>query len=86
METKELNLEGRITVFKTLALSKIIHLSLVKIIPNATIDKFSKLQKDFTRNKMKPKIKNITLHNNFQDADLKMFILNKKLLIFNVHG
>ena len=48
METKELNLEGRITVFKTLALSKIIHLSLVKIIPNATIDKFSKLQKDYT--------------------------------------
>ena len=48
---RNLTLEGIITVFKTLALSKIIHLSLDKTIPNATFDQLSKMQKDFISNK-----------------------------------
>ena len=36
--SRSLNLEGKITVFKCLALSKIIHLALVKPIPNTTIE------------------------------------------------
>ena len=35
---RNLTLEGRIIIFKTVALSKIIHLALVKAIPIATID------------------------------------------------
>ena len=40
---------------KNLALSKIIHLALVKTIPNATVNQLSKVQKDFIWNEVKPK-------------------------------
>ena len=34
---RNLSMEGKITVFKTLAISKIVHLALVKVIPVSTI-------------------------------------------------
>ena len=34
---RNLSIEGKITVFKTLAISKIVHLALVKVIPVSTI-------------------------------------------------
>ena len=45
--SRSLNLEGKITVFKSLALSKIIHLALVKTIPNTTVEELNKIQKNF---------------------------------------
>ena len=44
---------GKITVFKALAISKIVHLALVNTIPNSIIQELRKIQKDFiwkTRN------------------------------------
>ena len=76
---KNLTFKRRITTFKTLASSKIIDFALVKTIPNEVIDQRSKMQKDLTWNKMKPKIKKSTLYNNFQDGGLKIKeILTKK--------
>ena len=40
---RNLSLLGKITVFKTLALSKIIHLALVTNVPTATIELLSKI-------------------------------------------
>ena len=44
---RNLSLLGKITIFKTLALSKIIHLALVTNVPTATIELLSKIQKGF---------------------------------------
>ena len=62
---RNLTLEGEIIVFKTLALSKITHLALVKTIPKSTIEQLNKIQKGFIWNSMKPKIKQSTLCNNY---------------------
>ena len=51
---RNLSLEGKITVFKSLALSKITHLALVKTIPPSIIDQLKKTQKNFIWNGVKP--------------------------------
>lgn len=71
---QNLTLEGRITT------SKIIHLALVKTIPNATIDQLSKMQKDFILNKMKWKIKNSILHSNLHDGGLINVNIKSKII------
>ena len=43
--TRNLSLEGKITVFKSLALSKITHLPLVKTIPLSIVNPLNKAQK-----------------------------------------
>ena len=50
-----------ITTFKTLAISKIVNLALVKTISNSVIQESSKIQKEFIWKTLKPKIKHDTL-------------------------
>ena len=45
-----LSLLGKITIFKWLALSKIIHLALVTNLPTETIELLSKIYKEFLCN------------------------------------
>ena len=66
--SRSLNLEGKITVFKSLALSKIIYLALVKTIPNTTVEELNKIPKNFIWNNSKPKIKNCTLSGSYLDG------------------
>ena len=68
---RNLSLEGKITVFKSLALSKITHLALVKTIPPSIIDQLNKTQKNFIWNELNPKIKNSTINNNYENGGLK---------------
>ena len=42
---RDLSIAGKITVFKTLGISKIVHLALVKTIPNSIIQEPNKIQK-----------------------------------------
>ena len=44
---RDLTLEGKVTIFKSLAISKIVHLALVTNIPVSTIDLLIKIQKEF---------------------------------------
>ena len=44
---RQLTLEGRITVFKSLAISKVVHLLLITKLHNNTIDLMYKIQKNF---------------------------------------
>ena len=62
-----LSLEGDIAVFKSLALSKITHLALLKII----IDQLNKAQKNFIWDGLNPKIKNSTINNNYENGGFK---------------
>ena len=54
---RNLSLIGKINIFKTLAFSKIIHLTLVTSAPSSTIDLLNKIQKDFSRDKKNAKVK-----------------------------
>ena len=42
--------QGKITIFKTLATSKVIHLTLVTDVPHVIIGQLNKMQKDFICN------------------------------------
>ena len=42
---RNLYIAGKITAFKTLAITKIVHLALVKVIPNSVILKLDKIMK-----------------------------------------
>ena len=44
---RSLTIEGRIVVFKSLAISKLIHLALVTEIPTTTINLLTKIQMEF---------------------------------------
>ena len=68
---RNLSFEGKITFFKSLALSKITHLALVKTIPPSIIDLLNKTQKNFIWNELNPKIKISTIDNNYKNGGLK---------------
>ena len=70
-KARNLSLEGKITVFKSLALSKITHLALVKTIPPSIIDQLNKTQKNFIWNELNPKIKNSAINDNYENCGLK---------------
>ena len=62
---------GKITVFKTLATSKTVHLPLVKTIPNLIIQELNKIQKELIWKTRNIKIKHDTLCKNYENRGLK---------------
>ena len=62
---------GKITVFKTLAISKIVHLPSVKIIPNSIIQELNKIEKEFILKTRNPKTKHDNLCKNNENGGLK---------------
>ena len=69
---RQLTLEGRIKVFKFLAVSKVIHLLLITKLHNNTIDLLHKIQKNFIWEEKKAKIKHSTLCNGYEIGSIKM--------------
>ena len=62
---KNLILDGEITIFKKLAISKILHFSSVTVLTNSTIPQLNKIDKEFIWNHKKLKIKEKSLFNIF---------------------
>ena len=58
---RNLSLLDKISIFKTLTFSKIIHLTLVTSAPSSTIHLPNKIQKDFLWDKKNAKIKHTIL-------------------------
>ena len=56
-QMRNLALEGRVTVFKALAMSKIVHLALITNIPTSTKKGLNKLLREFIWKNKNPKIK-----------------------------
>ena len=44
---RSLTIEGKITIFKTLTLSKVVYLTLLAVVPNHIIDELIKVQTNF---------------------------------------
>ena len=72
---RKLILKGKITIFKSLTISKIVHLALLTTILNSVIEELKQIQKMFLPWNKKPKIKhyvtNQTLCNKCKDGGLK---------------
>ena len=77
---RHLTLEGKITVFKSLAISKIVYLTLLTPVPNVFIEELKQIQKTFLWGKNKPKIKNDTLCNNYNRGGLKNADITLKIV------
>ena len=58
---RQLTIEGKVLIFKTLAISKIVHLALVKDVPSSTIAQLEKIQKQFIWKNGNSKLKHTTL-------------------------
>ena len=46
-KTRSLSLEGKILIFKTLAISKIVYISLITVVPRAIVEELQTIQKQF---------------------------------------
>ena len=68
---RSLTIEGRIVVFKSLAISKLIHLALVTEIPTSAINMLTKIHMEFIWKGKNPKIKTSTLCNDYENGGLK---------------
>ena len=59
---RNLMIEEKGLVFKFLAISKVIHLSLITTVPHTIINQFNNIQKSFIWNGENPKIKHSTFN------------------------
>ena len=59
-------LEGKIAIFKTIAISKIVFQSFILTVPKHIINELEKIQKAFLWKNSTPKIKHETLCNNYK--------------------
>ena len=64
-----LNLKGKIAVFKTLTTSKIIYLASATVLPNCTITQLDKIHNEFIWTHKRPKIKEKTRISNFDKGE-----------------
>ena len=65
---RNLPVQGKITIFKTLTISKVIHLALVTYVSKGIIDQLNKIQKDFIWNQKHAKIRHSTLSNTHENG------------------
>ena len=68
---RNLTLEGKITIFKTLVISKIVFLLHVMTISTEIINSIEKMQKEFLWNGKRPKIKDQNICSNYEMGGLK---------------
>ena len=68
---RDLPVAGKITIFYTLAISKIVHLALVKVITISTILELDQTKKSFIWKNGNPNFKQDTLCKNYENGDLK---------------
>ena len=76
---RNLSLEGRVVIFKTLAISKLVYLALLIPIPNCIIKELETIQKIFIWQNKKPKIKHETLRMDFKNGGLKNVDIKYKI-------
>ena len=67
---RNISIEDKIVVFKTLAISKLVYLTHLTVIPNHFSEEVAKIQKSFLWNDSSPKIKHETLRTEFKAGGL----------------
>ena len=77
---RNLTLEGKILIFKTIAISKIVFKSFIATVPKY-INKLGKIQKAFLWPNYTPKIKHETLCNGYKAGGLENADIANKIMI-----
>ena len=77
---RDLTHEGKIVIFKSLAISKIVHLALIKTAPIFTAEQLNFIKNNFIRQGKKTKIKHSTLCNSYENGGLKDIDLLYKII------
>ena len=77
---RNLSIAGKVTVFRTLAISKIVYLALVKVIPDSVILELDKIKKHFTWKNGNPKIKQDTFYKDYENGGLKNVDITFKII------
>ena len=67
---RNVSIAGKITIFKTLAISKIVHLALVKVILISTVLELDEIKKHVIWKNGNPKIKQENLFNDYENGGL----------------
>ena len=75
-----LSVAGKFTLLEILAISKILHLALVKVIPNSVILELDKIKKHFIWNNGNPKIKQGTLCKDYENGSFKNVNITSKII------
>ena len=74
---RNLTLEGKIVIFKTLAISKIVFQSMITPVPRHIVNELERIQKAFLWKNSSPKIKHETLCNDYKGGGLKNIDIKK---------
>ena len=76
---RKLTLEGKITIFKSLPMSKIVHLAIITKVPNTVIEELKQIQKNLLWDDKKVKMRQSTLGNDYKDGGLKSVDIEHKI-------
>ena len=76
---RNLTLEGRIVVFKSLAISKIVFQALIALVPTHVIKALDTIQTFFLWNNSNPKVKHKTLCKRYENGGLKNVGIRNKV-------
>ena len=76
---RQLSLEGKIPIFKSLAIPKIVCLALLTLVPNSVIEEVKQIQKTFLWGNKRVQIKHDTLCNNFTEGGLESMDIKHKI-------
>ena len=77
-KSRELTLVGKILIFKTMALSKIIYIATIKVPFKVIMDEFDLIQKEFIWDSKRPKIKNPILIADYSDRGYRNVDIKSK--------
>ena len=75
----QFSLERKITIFKSLTISKIVHLALLTLLPNSDLEELKQIQKIFLWGNKPAKIKHDKLCNNVTEAGVKSTDIKHKI-------
>ena len=76
---RNITLEGKINIFKALALSKIVYLTLITSFSKQFIEEMQTIQKVFIQNNVTPKFKHETPPNYYKEVCLRSVDINLKI-------
>ena len=73
-------MKGGNVIFKSLAISNIVHSVLIKTVPNSTVEQLNIIKNNFFGKGKKPKIKHSTQCNNYENSGLKRIDILYKII------
>ena len=83
-KTRKLTLEGKVNIFKTLAISKLVYLVLIADVPRDIVDHVIRIQENFLWYNSNPKIKTETICLDFKHCGLRNANVQKKIISLQI--